>query len=159
MRFINDSTWKYQFPLPADPETLRGIMEELIILILLVVSGAVLVMPIIALVSASKTRRQADELGKQVGFLREQQARTIEREARLIQRIELLETVNKMPRSQEEPAVVEAQAKYAPPPLAPPGRPRPAPPPSRRGVPASRPPGGPGRRRCRPPPGRSGSRP
>jgi hypothetical protein len=31
MRFINDATWKYQFPSPADPETLCGIMEELII--------------------------------------------------------------------------------------------------------------------------------
>ncbi|MDP1592409.1 MAG: DUF2339 domain-containing protein, partial [Prosthecobacter sp.] len=118
MRFINDATWKYQFPLLADPETLRATMEELILLILLVIGGLVVILPITALVFARKARRQADELGKQVGFLREQQARTIEREARLIQRIELLETVNKMPQTPLEPVAMESQAKYAPPPVA-----------------------------------------
>jgi uncharacterized membrane protein len=118
MRFINDATWKYQFPSPADPETLRGIMEEFIILILLVFCGAVLVMPIIAIVTVSRDKRRINELSQQIGFLREQQARAIERETRLIQRIELLETVNKMPRPPEEPVAMESQAKYAPPPVA-----------------------------------------
>ena len=118
MRFINDATWKYQFPLPANPETLRGIMEELIIFILLVVVVLVLALPISAIVTARRSNRQVNQLGRDIGFLREQQTRFIEREARLIQRIELLEEVNKTPQPQEEPAV-EAQSKFAPPPVTP----------------------------------------
>ncbi|MFN0080033.1 MAG: DUF2339 domain-containing protein [Prosthecobacter sp.] len=115
MRFINDATWKYQFPLPANPETLRGIMEELILIILLVLAG-ILVLPIIALVSARKSRHRADEVSRELGSLREIAARSVEREARLIKRIEALEGVNKLPQPQEA-AASTAQAKYAPPPV------------------------------------------
>jgi uncharacterized membrane protein len=76
----------------ADPETLRGIMDE-IILILLIVGGAVLILPIIAVVLASKARRRAEELARELGSLREVQARATERENRLLKRIELLEAV------------------------------------------------------------------
>lgn len=89
-------------------------MEEFIICVLLVVSVLALVLPISAIVTARRSSRQASQIGRDIGFLREQQARAIEREARLIQRIELLEAVNKMPRPQEQPAA-EAQSKFAPP--------------------------------------------
>jgi uncharacterized membrane protein len=107
MPFINGATWKYQFPLPADPETIRAIMEELIISILLVIGGLVLVLPISAFVIARNARRQAEELDKQVGFLREQNVR-------LKERVERLENPDKPPREEEKPAV-EAAAKFAPP--------------------------------------------
>ncbi len=92
MLFINDATWKYQFPLLIDPETLRVIMGE-IILILLIVVGAVCVMPIIAIVLARKARRRTEELAEELRSLREVQARATERENRLLKRIEHLEAV------------------------------------------------------------------
>ncbi len=94
-------------------------MEELIIFALLVIGVLVLALPISAIVTARRANRQVSQMGRDIGFLREQQARSIEREARLIQRIEVLETVNKMPRPHEEPAVMETQANYAPPPSQP----------------------------------------
>jgi uncharacterized membrane protein len=134
IRFINDATWKYRFPLPADPEKLRGIMEEFIIFILLVIGGLVLALPISAFVIARKARRQSEELDKQVGFLREQNAR-------LKERVERLEGSEKTPRVVET-SPPEVEAKFAPPvtprefviakpvePAAPPVVEKPAPPP------------------------------
>ena len=71
-------------------------MDEILFFIL-VIGGAVLVMPIIALVSATKARRRSEELGAEISALRE-------REARLVRRIEALETVNKLPPQPEAPA-------------------------------------------------------
>ncbi len=88
-------------------------MEE-IILILLVIGGLIIVLPIVALVFARKARQRADEVSCELSSLREIAARSVERETRLIKRIEALEAVNKLPQS---PEAVEstAQAKYAPP--------------------------------------------
>lgn len=76
-------------------------MDE-IILILLFVAGAVLIMPIIALVSSSRTRSRIDELSREVRELRSQQARANER-------IQQLEGV---------PAVATQEAGSAPLPVA-----------------------------------------
>lgn len=73
-------------------------MEELIIFILLVVGGLVLALPISAFVIARKARRQSEELDKQVGFLREQNAR-------LKERIDRIESAAKAARPVETPAV------------------------------------------------------
>lgn len=86
-------------------------MDEIIFL-LVIIGGAVLIMPIIALVLAAKARRRAGELSEEVGGLRDNAARSIEREARLIQRIEALEAANKQP--QQAPAMA-AMAACAPP--------------------------------------------
>jgi uncharacterized membrane protein len=86
-------------------------MDE-IILLLVIIGGAVLIMPIIALVSVTKARRRADELSQEISALRDSVARNSEREARLIRRIEALEAVNKLPPQKEAPA---AAAAYAPP--------------------------------------------
>ncbi len=97
----------------ADAETLDDIMDE-IILILLLIGGAVLIMPIIAIVLASKARRRADELSRELGALRENLARVTERDARMSERIAALEVVNKLP--QAEAAVdPPVPSKYAPP--------------------------------------------
>jgi len=83
-------------------------MDE-IILILLVVVGAVLIMPIIAIVSAGKARRRVDELSGEVEQLRAQQAR-------LERRIQQREgAVAPSPRVES----AENQASPAPPPAAP----------------------------------------
>lgn len=81
-------------------------MEELIIFILLVIGGLVLALPISAFVIARKARRQAEELDKQVGFLREQNAR-------LKERIDRIESADKPPRPVETPAA-EVVAKSTP---------------------------------------------
>lgn len=83
-------------------------MDE-IILLLVIIGGAVLVMPIIALVSAARAGRRAEELSKELGGLRESIARNAEREARLVQRIEALEAVNKRPSAE-----MGVAAAYAP---------------------------------------------
>ncbi len=74
-------------------------MDELLSLLFLIIGGAVLIMPIIAFVSATKTRRRAEELGAEISALRG-------REARLVQRIEALEAGNKPVPPQEAPAAV-----------------------------------------------------
>lgn len=107
-------------------------MDE-IILLLMIIGGAVLIMPIIALVSATKARRRVEELDATLGSLRER----AEREARLIRRIEALEALHKLPPleapppsqaalepiSTAEPVFVTARA--VPPPV-PPSEPPPA---------------------------------
>ena len=65
-------------------------MDE-IILLLVIIGGAVLIMPITALVFAVRARRRAEALSAEISSLREVAARSIEREARLIRRIEVLE--------------------------------------------------------------------
>ncbi len=92
-------------------------MDE-IIFILVIIGGAVLIMPIVALVLASKARRRTKELGAEIGSLREIAARNIEREARLIRRIEVLEAVNKLPSPREAPVDVAATAVAPPEPIA-----------------------------------------
>ena len=82
-------------------------MDE-IILVLVIIGGAVLIMPIVALVFATKARKRTEELGREIGSLRETAARNLEREARLVRRIEALEAVNKLPPPQEVPAAVVA---------------------------------------------------
>jgi len=82
-------------------------MEELIIFILLAIGGLVLALPISAFVIARKARHQSEELDKQIGFLREQNAR-------LKERVERLEGGHKPPRTVETPAP-EVEAKFAPP--------------------------------------------
>jgi len=104
--FLNEAADKYQFPLPADPETLRGIMEGLIFFSVLIIGGIALAPPIAAFIIARKARRQAEEVEKQVGFLREQNVR-------LKERIERLESAHKSPRVEEAPAV-EAASKFTP---------------------------------------------
>ncbi|MBL9178377.1 MAG: DUF2339 domain-containing protein [Verrucomicrobiaceae bacterium] len=81
-------------------------MEELIIFILLVIGGLVLALPISAFVIARKARRQAEEIDKQIGFLREQNAR-------LKERIDRIESADKPPRPVETPAA-EVVAKSTP---------------------------------------------
>ena len=103
-----------------------------IISLILIIGGAVLIFPIIALVSATKARRRTEELGAEISALRE-------REARLIQRIEALEAGTRLSPPQETPAAVTACApafdtpRPAPPPI-PPREPAavktPAPPPA-----------------------------
>jgi uncharacterized membrane protein len=80
-------------------------MDE-IILVLVIIGGAVLIMPIVALVFATKARKRTEELSREIGSLRETAARNLEREARLVRRIEALEAVNKLPPPQEVPAAV-----------------------------------------------------
>ncbi len=92
-------------------------MDE-IILILVIIGGAVLIMPIVALVFATKARRRTEELGREIGSLREIAARNIEREARLVRRIEVLEAVNKPPPPEEAPVEV-APPVVLPEPIAP----------------------------------------
>lgn len=104
--FLNEAADKYQFPLLADPETLRGIMEALIFFSVLIIGGLALALPIAAFIIARKARRQAEEVEKQVGFLREQNVR-------LKERIERLESAHKSPRVEEAPAV-EAASKFTP---------------------------------------------
>jgi len=82
-------------------------MDEIIFFIL-VVGGAVLIMPITALVFATRAHRRTEELDTAIRSLRESAARNAEREARLIQRIEALEAVNKPPPPQEADAVPTA---------------------------------------------------
>lgn len=82
-------------------------MEELIIFVLLVIGGLVLALPISAFVIARKARRQTEELGRQVGFLREQNTR-------LKERVERLEGGENTPRAVETPPP-EVEAKFAPP--------------------------------------------
>jgi uncharacterized membrane protein len=94
-------------------------MDE-IILLLVIIGGAVLIMPIIALVTAVRARRRGDELGAQISSLREIATRNVEREARLIRRIEALEAGTKPAQTQEVPttaapvATPETIAKHAP---------------------------------------------
>ncbi len=82
-------------------------MDE-IILVLVIIGGAVLIMPIVALVFATKARKRTEELDREIGSLRETAARNLEREARLVRRIEALEAVNTPPPPQEVPAAVVA---------------------------------------------------
>ncbi len=86
-----------------------------IISLILIIGGAVLIFPIIALVSATKARRRTEELGAEISALRE-------REARLIQRMEALEAGTRLSPPQETPAAVTACAPAF-------DTPRPAPPP------------------------------
>ena len=72
-----------------------------IIFLILIIGGAVLIMPIIALVSATKARGRSEELGAEISSLRE-------REARLIQRIEALEALDKLTPAQETPVAAVA---------------------------------------------------
>ncbi|MDB6007062.1 MAG: hypothetical protein JWR15_4049 [Prosthecobacter sp.] len=78
-------------------------MDEIVFL-LVIISGAVLIMPIVALVFATKARRQAEELSREIGSLRDIAARGVEREARIIKRLEALEAVENPPPPQEAPA-------------------------------------------------------
>ncbi len=75
-------------------------MDEIIFL-LVIIGGAVLIMPIIAIVSATKARRRAEELSREIGSLRDIAVHGVEREARLIKRIEALEAGSKPPSVQE----------------------------------------------------------
>lgn len=84
-------------------------MEDLIVLVLLA-----LALPISAIVIARRANRQVSLLSHDISSLREQQVRTTEREARLIQRIELLEAAHKTPLSQQE-AGVKTASIVAPP--------------------------------------------
>ena len=106
-----------------------------ILFLILIIGGAVLIMPILALVSATKARGRSEELGAEISSLRE-------REARLIQRIEALEALGKPPPAQEtppaavaapEPIAASAPIQPAAPPPIPPREPAvaktPAPPP------------------------------
>ena len=94
-------------------------MDE-IILLLVIIGGAVLIMPIIALVTAVRARRRGEELGAEISSLREIATRNVEREARLIRRIEALEAGTKPAKTTEAPAVAapvatpETIAKHAP---------------------------------------------
>ncbi|MCX6852539.1 MAG: DUF2339 domain-containing protein [Verrucomicrobia bacterium] len=94
-------------------------MDE-IILLLVIIGGAVLIMPIIALVIAVRARRRGEVLGAQISSLREIATRNVEREARLIRRIEALEAGTKPAKTTEAPAVAapvatpETIAKHAP---------------------------------------------
>ncbi len=88
---------------------------EGLILILIIICGAVLIMPIIAIVSANKARSRADELSNEVGRLREHVAKGIESDAKLLRRIEQLEAE----RSQI-PMVMEAPATTSVPVISPP---------------------------------------
>jgi len=85
-----------------------------ILFLILIIGGAVLIMPILALVSATKARGRSEELGAEISSLRE-------REARLVQRIEALEAFGKPPLAQETPpaalAAPEPIAASAPIPL------------------------------------------
>lgn len=87
-------------------------MEELFFFFI-IVCGGVLLMPIAALVYARNTRRRAEEVSTELDRLREQHGH-------LTRRLELLETVNKMPHgdSTTPPPPVEMREKYAPPPVA-----------------------------------------
>lgn len=94
-------------------------MDE-IILLLVIIGGAVLIMPIIALVTAVRARRRGDELSAQISSLREIATRNVEREERLIRRIEALEAGTKAAQTHEAPATAapvaetETIAKHAP---------------------------------------------
>lgn len=94
-------------------------MDE-IILLLVIIGGAVLIMPIIALVTAVRARRRGDELSAQISSLREIATRNVEREARLIRRIEALEAGTRPAQAQQAPAAAapvatpETIAKHAP---------------------------------------------
>ncbi|MGV3659031.1 MAG: DUF2339 domain-containing protein [Prosthecobacter sp.] len=77
-------------------------MEGLVFLFI-IVCGMVLLMPIAALVSANGARRRAEELTAEMGRLREQQVR-------LLQRLELLETPAQAP----PPPVVQPEVATAP---------------------------------------------
>lgn len=88
-------------------------MEE-IVFILLIVGGAVLVMPIIALVTANQARRRTEALDAEIQAMKE-------REARLIRRIEALEKTSPS-QTTSAAAVPSASAPAtaaAPPPLEP----------------------------------------
>lgn len=94
-------------------------MDE-IILLLVIIGGAVLIMPITALVIAVRARRRTEALSAEISSLREIAAKSIEREARLIRRIEVLEAGAKPAEIREAPAVAgpEVIAKHAPAPSA-----------------------------------------
>ena len=81
-------------------------MDEIIFL-LVIVSGALLIMPIVALVFANKARRRAEELGAEIRSLREF-------EARLIRRIEVLEAGNNAAPQQEASPPAAAAPFIAP---------------------------------------------
>lgn len=87
-------------------------MEEIIGLILFLIGGAVLVMPIIALVSSQRSRRRVDELLAQLSNQRSVQARTAERLEELRVRLELLEAFGKRPPENAE--AFPAAERYAP---------------------------------------------
>lgn len=94
-------------------------MDE-IILLLLIIGGAVLIMPVIALVFATKAKRRAEVLSSEISSLREIAARNVERETRLIRRIEALEAVNKRPPTQEaSPATISTAPPVPATPVAP----------------------------------------
>lgn len=93
-------------------------MDEIIYLVILVL-GAALVMPIIALVIAAKTRGRAERLEAEVGRLREIQARSAGTEARLIQRLDLLEALSRGPLAGSE-TLTGRQTEIKAPPTSPP---------------------------------------
>ena len=85
-------------------------MNEIIFLLLVLFFA----LPVAAIISANKARRRVEELSKEIGSLRESNARNVEREARLIQRIEALEAVAKPPSPQESSAAVSCAPSVAP---------------------------------------------
>ncbi|WP_395753111.1 DUF2339 domain-containing protein [Prosthecobacter sp.] len=93
-------------------------MDEIIFL-LVIVAGAVLVMPVISIVLATKARRRAEELGREIAALRDATARGIKREAQLIERIEKLEAgVKTLPSPLRQDAPAVALVEPAAPPVA-----------------------------------------
>jgi uncharacterized membrane protein len=88
-------------------------MDE-IVLILLIVAAAVLVMPICALVSASRARREARELRMEVDRLRDLGATQLERLNRLSNRVSGLE--DEKPASAPKPAPKVEEPVFVPPP-------------------------------------------
>ncbi|MFN0129033.1 MAG: DUF2339 domain-containing protein [Verrucomicrobiales bacterium] len=66
-------------------------MEEIIALVLVAAVFGIFIIPVIALVMASRARREVGALKDQIQFLREQQVRGLESQARLMERMGQLE--------------------------------------------------------------------
>lgn len=83
-------------------------MDDLILLAF-VVLGAVLIMPVIALVIASQARKQSESLAEELRTLRAEQKHSIENEARLLWRIEALERREHEEKTAEPPMEMPKQ--------------------------------------------------
>ena len=89
-------------------------MGDVFVLILVIVSIFIFIMPICAVVSAGKARRQAEEAKKMVGLLQKQLAGTAALAAGLANRLQRLESANQWPRPAEVSGP-EERAEAAPP--------------------------------------------
>lgn len=89
-------------------------MGDVFVLILVIGSIFIFIMPICAVVSAGKARRQAEEAKKMVGLLQKQLAGTAALAAGLANRLQRLESANQWPRPAEVSGP-EERAEAAPP--------------------------------------------